>query len=297
MSRALRLYLALLAGLLLVWLALRAGAAGGLAGLASLGGAPALAPALLLYAASHLCRMLRLAMLSLDQREHVPALLAAHGLTAFPSSFLPFKIGEILRLAAFLHVFPGRRKALAVWLAERCADVLVLSALMLGLAMVEVTLPAPMRTVFLLFLAASAFVLLTLFAAAKTFVYLNRHLVLASTSARGLMVLRASHALRQLELELLRSLEGRLTGLLLLSVLIWLLEISALALFLAHLAPSGSGLATLFAHGLLANLSPGQSGLGPGPGPGQYQPLVLAALALLSMAALALARRLHQGKS
>lgn len=286
MSRPLSLYLALLGALLLAWLALQGAAPDGLARLAA---APTLGPVLLLYAASHLCRMLRLAMLSLDQREHVPALLAAHGLTAFPSSLLPFKIGEILRLTAFLHVFPGRRKALAVWLAERCADVLVLASLMLGLSLFEVQLPAPMRTVFLLFLAASAFVLLTLFAAAKTFVYLNRHLVLASTSRRGLALLRASHALRQLELELLRSLEGRLTGLLLLSVLIWLLEISALAMFIAHLAPGGSGFAALFAHGLLANLGPGPAGAG------QYQALVLAALALLSIGALALARRLHQG--
>jgi hypothetical protein len=296
MSRALRLYLMLLAALVLAWLALR-----GLVpdSLLRQGGAatptsallPALAPVLLLYGASHLCRMLRLAMLSLDQREHVPALLAAHGLTAFPSSFLPFKIGEILRLAAFLHVFPSRRKALAVWLAERCADVLVLAALMLGLSLFKVQLPPPMRTVFLLFLLTSVFGLLTLFAAAKTFVYLNRHLVLSSTSRRGLALLRASHALRQLELMLLRSLEGRLTGLLLLSALIWLLEISALALFLAHLAPDGSGFAALFANGLLANLSSSP------PGAGQYQQLVLAALALLSLAGLALAHRHYKGKS
>jgi hypothetical protein len=287
MSRRLRLYLALLAALLLAWLVWQGLAPDSLLRHGTL----ALLPVVLLYGFSHLCRMARLTMLSLDQRERVPALLAAHGLTAFPSSLLPFKIGEILRLAAFLQVFADRRKALAVWLAERCADVLVLAALMLALSLFQVQLPATARTVFLVFLLVSMFGLLGLFTVAKTFVYLNRHLVLNSSSARGLKLLRASHALRQLELSLKRSLEGRLTGLLLLSALIWLLEISALALFLEHLAPSNSSFAALFANGLLNNLSASP------PAAGQYQTLVLAALALLSLGALGLARRHHQGKS
>jgi hypothetical protein len=145
--------------------------------------------------------------------------------------------------------------------------------------------------VFLVFLLVSMFGLLGLFTVAKTFVYLNRHLVLNSSSARGLKLLRASHALRQLEGSLKRSLEGRLTGLLLLSALIWLLEISALALFLEHLAPSNSSFAALFANGLLNNLSASPTAAG------QYQTLVLAALALLSLGVLGLARRHHQGKS
>lgn len=287
MSRPLRIYLALLATLLLAWLLLRGLEPDSLLRQSTL----ALLPVVLLYGASHLFRMARLTMLSLDQRERVPALLAAHGLTAFPSSLLPFKIGEILRLAAFLHVFADRRKALAVWLAERCADVLILAALMLGLSLFQVQLPPAARTVFLVFLLLSVFGLLSLFTVAKTFVYLNRHLVLNSSSARGLRLLRASHALRQLELTLKRSLEGRLTGLLLLSALIWLLEISALALFIEHLAPSNNSFAALFANGLLNNLSAKP------PAASQYQSLVLAGLALLSLAALGLARRLHQGKS
>jgi hypothetical protein len=288
MSRQLRLYLALLAALLLAWLVWQGLAPDSLLRHGTL----ALLPVIWLYGFSHLCRMARLTMLSLDQRERVPALLAAHGLTAFPSSLLPFKLGEILRLAAFLQVFADRRKALAVWLAERCADVLVLAALMLALSLFQVQLPAATRTVFLVFLLVSMFGLLGLFTVAKTFVYLNRHLVLNSSSARGLKLLRASHALRQLEGSLKRSLEGRLTGLLLLSALIWLLEISALALFLEHLAPSNSSFAALFANGLLNNLSASPAAAG------QYQTLVLAALALLSLGALGLARRHHhQGKS
>lgn len=283
---SLQLGLVLLAALLAAWLVLYPYDA-----LPQIGAA-ALLPAVALYSASHLCRLLRLAMLSLDQRARVPALMLAHGLTAFPASLLPFKIGEIVRLGAFMRVYADRRKAFAVWLAERCADVLVLSLLMLAVSLFDVRLPGQARTVFLLFLMVSVFGLLGLFAAAKTSVYLNRHLVLNSSSARGLALLRASHALRQLELALLRTLEGRLTGMLLLSALIWLLEISALALFIEHLAPSGNSFAAMFANGLLANLGAAQAAAAVH----QYQPLVLAALALLSLATLTLARGLHHRK-
>ncbi|MDB5820805.1 MAG: hypothetical protein JWQ11_4445 [Rhizobacter sp.] len=86
-----------------------------------------------LYLCSHLFRMMRLALLTLDERDKALPLIAAHVLTAFPSSFLPFKIGEVLRLGAFFRVYSGRRKALAVWLAERFGDVLVIAAFICGL--------------------------------------------------------------------------------------------------------------------------------------------------------------------
>jgi hypothetical protein len=285
MSRPLTAYLTLLALLVLGWLAHSAGAVGALLR----DGSPALLLGVVaLYGTSHLFRMTRLALLTLDRRERAPALAAAHALTAFPSSFLPFKIGEVLRLAAFFHVFGYRRKALAVWLAERFGDVLVIATLILGLYLARVEVPPAMRTVFVLFVLCSAFGLLGLFAVAKTFVYLNRHLVLSSHSRRGLLVLRASHALRLLELDIYRSVEGRLAGLLLVSVLIWLMEIAALVLFIELISPAHPAFASLFAAGLLASLAGGDAAAF-----GLYQSLALVALTLLFLAALPLAARIR----
>lgn len=289
MSKAVRLYCLLLALLLPAWLlwhwpAVRALLAGG--------AMPLLLAVMALYGAAHLSRMLRLALLTLDQRDKAPALAAAHALTAFPSSLLPFKIGEILRLAALFHVYGDRRKALAVWLAERFGDLLVIAALILALYLLRVTVPPAMQLVFVLFVVLSSFGLLALFAVAKTFVYLNRHLVLSSHSERGLALLRLSHTLRQLELDIYRTVEGRLTGVLLVSVLIWTLEIAALALFIQLVASDWQGYGALLADGIMASLAGSASAAF-----GLYRSLALIALTALFLAGLALAVRIRHTRS
>lgn len=231
-----------------------------------------------LYLSSHLFRMVRLALLTLDERDKAFPLVAAHTLTAFPSSFLPFKIGEVLRLAAFLHVFERRRKAIAVWLAERFGDVLVITLFILGLYLLKIPIPSAMHTVFVLFVVAGAIGLLGMFATAKVFVYVNRHLVLASHSVHGLALLRASHLLRGLELDVQRSVEGRLSALFLLSLFIWAVEISALSMFINQFAIGEPDWASLFAAGLLASL-PG--GAAVAVNFGLYQSLALVVLTLL----------------
>jgi hypothetical protein len=286
MSASLRVYLCLLASLALGWLVLQLRTTGA--------GWPEpdllLAGAIALYIGSHGVRMLRLGLLTLDQRDKALALVCAHALTAFPSALIPFKIGEILRLAAFRHVFGQWGKALAVWLAERFGDVLVLAACILALYLLDVRLPESMRWVFLLFVLTSVFGLLGLFAVATTFVYLNRHLVLASHSTRGLRLLRASHAVRHLELNIQRSVEGRMSGLLLLSILTWALEIAAFALFAHRFADNAPDAGAMFASGLLASLPGGAAGAGAF---GMIQTFALAALTLAFLAALLLALRLR----
>jgi hypothetical protein len=249
-----------------------------------------LAAAAALYIASHLLRMLRLALLTLDERDKAFALIAVHTLTAFPSSFLPFKIGEFLRLAAFFHVFDYRRKAFAIWLAERFGDVLVITAFIMGLYLFKVNVPDDMRAMVMFFALTSIVGLLGLFAVAKVFVYLNRHLVLTSYSVRGLRLLRASHALRLLEIDIHRSLEGRLEGFWLLSVLIWAFEIAALSLFMHHFSIGKPDFASMFASGLLATL-PGSSVVQASDF-GLYQSLALVGLTVLFLVSLWFVSRL-----
>ncbi|MRX11566.1 hypothetical protein GJ697_27440 [Pseudoduganella sp. FT25W] len=289
MTRPVRLYCLLLALLLPAWLLWHWQPVRDLIRSDAM---PLLLAVCALYGAAHLSRMLRLALLTLDQRDKAAALATAHALTAFPSSLLPFKIGEILRLAALFHVYDNRRKALAVWLAERFGDVLVIAALILGLYLLQVEVPPAMQLVFVLFVVVSAFGLMALFAVAKTFVYLNRHLVLSSHSPRGLALLRASHALRQLELDIYRSVEGRLAGFLLVSVLIWVLEIAALALFIQLVSTSWSGFGALFASGVMASLAGSASAAF-----GLYRSLALIALTALFLAGLALAARIRHTRS
>lgn len=286
MSRCVRLYLTLLLAAVLGWVWLRANA---MSSFGQSAHGPSFFLVAALYIASHVFRMLRLALLTLDERDKAFQLIAAHTLTAFPSSFLPYKIGEVLRLAAFFHVFERRQKALAVWLAERFGDVLVIAIFILGLYLFNVSVPASMRAVFVIFVLACVVGLFGLFAVAKVLVYLNRHLVLTSHSKRGLILLRASHRLRCLELDIYRSIEGRLSGFLLLSVLIWAIEILAMSLFIQQFSNGEPDFATLFISSLLASL-PG--GIGDGAVAfGLYQSLALAALTLFFLAAVLLLAR------
>lgn len=282
MSKSLRIYLVLLVALVIGWVCVRAPAIAGFGRNTHWAG---LLGITLLYLFSHVLRMLRLALLTLDKRDKAFRLVSVHPLTAFPSSFLPFKLGEILRLAGFFRVFDTRQKALAVWLAERFGDVLVISTFILALYIFNIAVPRAMRLVFILFVLASVLGLVGLFAVAKVFVYLNRHLVLTSLSPRGLMLLRMSHTLRRLEVAIHRSVEGRLAGFLLLSVLIWLFEILALALFINELNIGEPDFAVLFASGLLASLPGGSSAFG------IYQSLALVALTVTFLVVVWLAAR------
>ncbi|OHC71866.1 MAG: hypothetical protein A3H93_19600 [Rhodocyclales bacterium RIFCSPLOWO2_02_FULL_63_24] len=276
MTRGIRLYLYLLTALVLGWLVLRAET---VLGIAKSTEWPDLLGICGLYFLSHAFRMLRLALLSLDQRRLIVSLIAAHSLTAFPSSFMPFKIGEILRLAGFFSVFTSRRRAFALWLVERFGDVVVIAVFILGLYAFNIIVPASIRTVLILFIIASSVGILGMFATASVLVFLNRHLVLSSLSARGLLLLRISYVLRQLELDIRSAVEGRFVGLMLLSGIIWSFEILALSLFIRRMSVGGADFSSMFAAALLASL-PGtdfsNSNLF-----GYYQSLVLVILTLM----------------
>ncbi len=272
MSKSLRCYLILLSAIVFGWLWWRAPAVAEIAESHWAGFLGITA----LYLCSHILRMLRLILLTLDKRNSAFPLVTAHALTALPSSFLPFKLGEVLRLAAFFRVFDTRQKAIAVWLAERFGDVLVITAFIFCLYLLDIKVPPDMRAVVIIFVLASGIGLLGLFAVAKVFVYLNRHLVLTSLSPRGLLLLRTSHALRSLETSFHNSLVGRVSGFLFLSVLIWFFEILALSLFICLLSIGDPDFAELFASGLLASLPSGSQNAF-----GIYQSLALVALTVV----------------
>ena len=235
--------------------------------------------AMALYLCSHLLRILRLMLLTLDERDKALPLAWAHAMTAFPSSFLPFKIGELLRLGAIYQVY-GHKKALAVWLVERFGDILIITALIISLYWLNVEVPSAMQALLIIFAFMATVGLLALFAIAKVFVYLNRHLILASLSTRGLALLRVSHAMYQLELEISKSIEGRLLAFLLLSILIWTFEILALSLFIKQLSMSALHFADIFTSGLLASLPGGSADIVNGFGLYQSMALVILTLSL-----------------
>lgn len=246
-----RAYLVLLAGVVLGWAVLRQQEVSQAVGEAAL---PAVLGACTLYLCSHLFRMLRLTLLTLDDRHRALPLVFAHALTAFPSSLLPFKIGEILRLASFYHVYDYRQKALAVWLIERFGDLIVLAVLIVGLAILQrnaADIPLGVLSLVVLGLSLG---MLCLFALSKILHYLNRHLVLTGQRRRDLALLQLSDVVFRLELDIQRSITGRWIGFLLLSAFIWATEILAFAKLLEVAGQQGAHPAAMFSDAFLTGL-------------------------------------------
>ena len=233
-----------------------------------------------IYLSSHILRMMRLLLLTLDKRNNSFSVVVAHALTALPSSFLPYKLGEVLRLAAFMHAFDTRQKAIAIWLAERFGDVLVITFFIMTLYLLDIKVTPSMRAVFIIFMLVSVIGSLGLFGLANVFIFLNRHLVLTSLSPRGLLLLRYSHILRSLETSIYRSLEGRVSGFLFLSVFIWFFEILALSLFIRLMSIGETDFVELFASGLLASVASGSSNAF-----GMYQSFALVTLTIVFLPA------------
>jgi hypothetical protein len=208
-----------------------------------------------LYFCSHLLRMTRLALLTLDERDNIFPLLTAHAITAFPASLLPFKLGEIIRLSSFYVVFGGKQKAFAVWLAERFGDVCVLILFILGLNLFNIPVSESMRNFCIVFVLLSVAIFSTFFVISKTAVYLNRYLVLTSKSPRGLMLLRLFHQVRSFESYIHKTVEGRFSGLIFTSVMIWAVEILSLSIFIHLFNQQESDWLSLFSKGLFASLA------------------------------------------
>ena len=255
------IYLVALAALVVAWAAPR---------FEDLAAAAILAPALpaltagALYLTAHALRMLRLGLLALDERERVAPLILCHGLTAFPCSLLPFKIGEFLRLAAFFHVFGYRRKALAVWLVERFGDLVVLTAVLAGFFLLEGNIAAQSKGVLAVMVLGISLALFSLFALSKLLYFLNHHLVLSGRrQRRDLHILRAGEFLFGLEAEVRNSIRGRWVAFLLLSVFVWALELLAFWQLLATFTHQEASLGAMFADGFLAGFSTNGQGFAP----------------------------------
>ena len=233
---------------------------------------------ILLYLLSHMLRMARLAYLTLDQREKMPKLLLAHAIMSFPAAILPFKLGELLRIGSFYVVFDGHQKALAIWLIERVGDVLTLIIFILLLGMMGVSVPAGIRNTFIAFSIISVLALFALYSLSHTFVFLNRYLVLTSSSERGFRLLQISHILRRFELAIRDCLRGRMAAFCLMSALVWISEILAYSCYIASISEGEAISDSSFAFGLFASLS--NQIKSANQGFGIYQSLSLACLTL-----------------
>ena len=90
--------------------------------------------AVVIYLFSHLCRVVRLAFLTLDHNVKFRQLFRLHFHTAAVSRMLPFKLGELNRIYILSSLFDKQQTAIMVVWMERLFDSLVIALFLLFLA-------------------------------------------------------------------------------------------------------------------------------------------------------------------
>jgi Lysylphosphatidylglycerol synthase TM region len=200
--------------------------------------APSFLLAALLYLVSHLLRCVRLALLAtpiLGMSARTAMLI--HLYTAPVALALPFKLGELFRIQQLASVSKRLIATIVTILVERTLD----AACLLALCVLVIAAGEPSSaklvqfTVFLVFAGgAAAFILL---AAPSGLRRAQRYIVLRHIERRARIVLSTIDRLREItELGSL-CLSRNSATLLLISVLIWAIEVAAVSVLL----PAGEG--------------------------------------------------------
>jgi len=213
-----------------------------------------------LYMLSHVLRFLRLALLIHNPAIRLRRVLQVHFFSAGLGVLLPFKLSELVRVRE-VGVVTGslRTGLLAVWL-ERTLDAAVLAVLV---GLVAISAPESFGLVTPLLVVVTAFVAVTVVAIAVVPGNIREvmlHLVRRPFGERSVGALKLMRGALSMLQEAPAMLRGRLPSLLLLSVFIWVTEVSVIAVALASadLGPTGLSTAVL---SLLASVSSGATAL------------------------------------
>lgn len=186
-----------------------------------------LVPFLLLYLMSHLMRVIRLYVLLLEEQVGAKRLLQVYFVTIWPSFFLPYKLGEFVRIGGISRLCLSLRRGLATVWVERFFDAVILSVLLFIYLMSvhsDLSMYAPIAVVLVVFFGFS---LLYFLEYAQSFNYLNQFLMSKSQSRRGIYLLKVIHSLRFIHADVKGLIRGRSTLLLFLSVAIWGVELGS----------------------------------------------------------------------
>ncbi len=191
----------------------------------------------LCYAASHILRALRLAYLASDARIGVRRVLYVHMHSAAVSLCLPFKTGELYRLAELANVFGSFLRTLSLVVVARTFDVAGLLLLALVAFFLDVHGQATLRVFTLVCAGLLSVSLCLLFVLPEQLRGLSLYVLRRHQGRHVVKLLRGLSTLRSSLLNAAKLASGKVPFLVAISALIWTLEIATVALTL----PGGQG--------------------------------------------------------
>ena len=206
-----------------------------------------------IYLLAHTLRLFRIYLFLLEKKEKIKDFQLIHIHSAFFSSLLPYKLGELIRLSGFLATSQSKNNSFTLWLNERFFDVvsIVISIILIFLLNIEIS--SYLKNLFILFTLVVFLGLFLIIAVTNFITFLNRHLIINSISKRSLSVLRFGNFIENLKEIVVSMSEKRLLILISLSLFIWFVEIASILTYI-RLFSANINVSDAFAAILLGNI-------------------------------------------
>jgi len=191
-----------------------------------------------IYLLAHTLRLVRIYLFLLEKKEKIIDFQLIHIHSAFFSSLLPYKIGELIRLSGFLATSKSKKNSLALWVNERFFDIgsIVITIILIFLLNVEIS--SYIKNIFLIFTLIVFLSLFLIIALSNFITFLNRYLILNSISKRTLYLLGYGNFVENLKEIIVSMSEKRILFLIFLSLVIWLIEIASVFSYIKLFSPN-----------------------------------------------------------
>ncbi len=179
----------------------------------------------------HLIKMMRLYLIVMDSGVSFDRFVPAYLRTTFVNLLIPYKLGEIYRIAVFGRISDGFRTGFFSVLIDRFFDTLALVLILLPYQLLitkQVTLPTLLLTAFLVV------VLIAYRVFRPSYSFLNRYIITSRDSKRSMMALAGLEKVNRWYEYASGLVTGRYGILFLFSLAAWTAEMAVLAGF-AHL--------------------------------------------------------------
>lgn len=212
-----------------------------------------------LYLLAHLLRALRLVVMIQDERVGLRETFTAHFVAAGASLFIPFKLGEVFRIAEVARLLRSPVRALLLVWSERVLDLLAITGAMLVALIFRKDLFESTALGIFLTLAVVAGTFVALLVMPEQLESIKLLLIRRYRGAWSLGAVRAVDASQRLLMHAPDAMKRRPATLIALTAIIWTLEVASLALLLP--AAAGALGATLSATAFFfSQLFPGSMG-------------------------------------
>lgn len=176
----------------------------------------------------HFIKLMRLYLILVDRQIPFERFLLAYMRTTLLNLVVPFKLGEIYRVIVFSRLSKGAKTGFFSVLIDRFFDTFALVLILLPYQLLsggKVTIPVMLLGAFLIGIV----MLFIIFP--STFAFLNRYIIMAKTSKRSMMTLKALEVTNDWYEYAKKLVTGRYGIMILLSLGAWMVEMLVFAGF------------------------------------------------------------------